>query len=290
MAAKVKAVKSKEHAGYSSGVRNKTERILNCLPSPKRESDWSEATAYNSGILAAAPVPQAKDLRDPSWWTVGNQEKTGACVGWATADSVIRWHLATANKIRKDADERLSPRYIWMAAKETDEFTTRPTSFIESDGTSLKAALDIARKYGVVLDSVLPFVGGTLYGDTVEVFYAVASQLRISGYFSLRPEIVLPGMKSSVLGKWRKWLAMSGPILTRLDVDDTWDGIGSDGKLVTYHAETARGGHAVALVGYDKDHFIVRNSWGADWGHGGFAYASNNYAFAAFTEAYGVVT
>ena len=51
---------------------------------------------------------------------------------------------------------------------------------------------------------------------------------------------------------------------------------------------SADGGHAAALVGYDDDMFIVRNSWGEYWGDWGFAYASNVYAAAAFDEAYGV--
>ena len=51
---------------------------------------------------------------------------------------------------------------------------------------------------------------------------------------------------------------------------------------------TTRGGHCVALVGYRKDSFIVRNSWGTGWGDKGFAYASLPYAQAAFTEAYGI--
>jgi hypothetical protein len=44
-----------------------------------------------------------------------------------------------------------------MAAKETDVFTSYPSTFIELEGTSLKAALDIARKFGLVTDAVLPF-------------------------------------------------------------------------------------------------------------------------------------
>ena len=45
----------------------------------------------------------------------------------------------------------------------------------------------------------------------------------------------------------------------------------------------------IALVGYTPDRFIVRNSWGPDWGDKGFVYASLAYAKAAFTESYGVV-
>ena len=34
------------------------------------------------------------------------------------------------------------------------------------------------------------------------------------------------------------------------------------------------GGHAVAAVGFDekKQHFIIRNSWGAEWGDSGYFY------------------
>jgi len=260
-------------------------RILNCLPSAKREQDWTADSAHDAGLVALAPPPPAKDLREP-WWTIGNQEDTGSCVGWASADSVIRWAMAKAGKLQESAKVRLSPRYIWMASKETDEFTTRPTSFIDSDGTSPKAALDVARRYGVVLESALPFKGGTLYKASASTFYTLAAQRRIASYVTLHPVPTPP--QASLLSGWRQWLAFGGPIMTRLDVDATWDNVGSDGRLTTYRPATTRGGHAVALVGYTKDYFIVRNSWGTGWGDRGFAYASNAYAYAAFTEAYGV--
>jgi C1A family cysteine protease len=77
--------------------------------------------------------------------------------------------------------------------------------------------------------------------------------------------------------------------MVRLDVDSTWDDASfTGGKLDTYNPNSTRGGHAVALVGYTADRFIVRNSWGTGWGDKGFAYASLAYAQEAFTEAYGV--
>jgi hypothetical protein len=270
------------------GSAREVLRILNCLPSQKRERDWIAASAYDAGTLALTAPPPSKDLREP-WWTIGDQKDTGSCVGWAAADSVIRWAMAKAGKLAEQPKARLSPRYVWMASKETDDFTTRPTSFIESDGTSLKAALDIARRYGVVLESTLPFQGGPLYTGTESTFYSLAAQRRIASYVTLRSTTSEPQL--TLLAGWRLWLATGGPILTRLEVDMTWDNVGSDGSLKTYKPyppPTVRGGHAVAMVGYTKDHFIVRNSWGTTWGEGGFAYASNAYAHAAFTEAYGV--
>ncbi len=235
--------------------------------------------ADHAGLIAiSAALPPAVDLR-ASWWQVGDQGSTGSCVGWAVADSVLRPQFVQRALLGQD--ERLSVRFQWMAAKETDQFGERPTTFIEDDGTSLKAALDVARKFGCVKEDVLPFSSGKLFQGTASVFYALAAKLRIAAYFNLGRD----------LDAWRRWLAGNGPILTRLDVDDTWDrATDTKGVLAEYEQGTARGGHAVALVGYDANHFIVRNSWGTGWGDGGFAYATLDYARVAFTEAYGVIS
>ena len=257
--------------------RAQVTRILNVVPSERTDEDWFFEDAADAEVVAAAPpVPPSKNLR-AAWWAIGDQKATGSCVGWATADSVVRWYLVQANRIART--ELLSPRFIWMAAKETDQFNTRPTTFVEAEGTSLKAALDIARKYGVLKDALLPFDSGQLYPGSAKALYATAAQLKILAYFNL----------GTNLSNWRTWLATKGPILTRLTVDDTWqNATATKGALDECREETATGGHAVALVGYRPGRFIVRNSWGTGWGDKGFAYASLAYAQEAFTEAYGV--
>jgi C1A family cysteine protease len=268
---------TKKRKKSSSRKRKNEKRILNVLPSKDTQKDWFFANAAAAGVVSApAALPSSKDLRE-SWWKIGDQGATGSCVGWGTADSLVRWHFVKANQL--DKDEKLSVRYVWMASKETDEFTSAPTTFIESDGTSLKSALDIVRKYGIVKEKVLPFASGKLYKEDEKTFYALAAQKKIASYFNLGNNIT----------NWRTWLATKGPILTRLNVDATWDNANAtNGNLDIYQPSTARGGHCVALVGYTPDRFIVRNSWGTAWGNGGFAFASFQYAQAAFTEAYGV--
>lgn len=266
--------------------RKTSPYILNCIPSPKPEKNWTLETAVDAGLAsagtskAAAAAATNVDLRE-SWWAIGDQGNTGSCVGWGTADAVLRWHFVKAGRLGRT--ERLSVRFVWMASKETDQYTTRPTSFIESDGTWLSAALDIARKFGVVTDKVLPFkLGGQsqMYAGTPNTFYALAAQRRIASYFNL-------GRK---LSDWRDWLAKNGPILTRLDVDQAFmNAATTKGKLDVYTPGAGMGGHCVALVGYVNGRFIVRNSWGTGWGDKGFAYAADSYAQSAFTEAFGVV-
>jgi C1A family cysteine protease len=261
----------------------RVKRILNCIPSRETDRDWRLEHAAEAGLLAAAPaaIPASKDLRE-NWWKIGDQGSTGSCVGWATADSVLRWHFVKAGRLKKD--ERLSTRFVWMASKETDQFISQPTTFIEVAGTSLKSALDVARKFGLVTESVLPFASAKLFGGEEKAFYALAAQLKITSYFNLSLST------GHDLADWRTWIATKGPILTRLTVDRTWrDAKATNGNLDVYRPETAKGGHAIALVGYTPDRFIVRNSWGTSlWGDGGFAHASLAYAQDAFTEAYGV--
>ena len=261
----------------------KVKRILNVVPSKDTDQDWRMENALASGMMAApAALPASKDLRE-AWWKVGDQGSTGSCVGWGTAEGVLRWHFVKVNRIPNDANKSpsLSPRFIWMAAKETDDSVTRPTTFIESDGTSLKSALDIARKFGVVSDSVLPFASGVLYQGEENTFYAIASQLKIAAYINLEKN----------LSQWRSWLVANGPILAALKVDKTWDdATANGGNLDAFQPDTVRGGHCISIVGYKADgRFIVRNSWGTAWGDKGFGYATEAYIQGAFfPEAYGI--
>lgn len=256
-----------------------SDRICNLVPSRDVGKDWTYQDSLSSGALSAAAAPPVSvDLR-ASWWAINNQGSTGSCVGWATADGVMRHHLALANRIRKN--QLLSPRFIWMASKETDEFTTKPQTFIEEAGTSLKSAMDIVRKYGTALESELPFnISTNMYIGKETAFYASASTRKAANYFNLFKNLT----------QWKSWLANNGPILAGLSVDATWGNAAETaGKLDTFQPTTVRGGHAVCIVGYTADRFIIRNSWGTDWGDKGFAYASVDYINNAFfPESYGV--
>ncbi len=251
--------------------------VLNCIASTGTETDWTFADAVAAGaVTVGSRRPPSKDLR-ADWWRVRNQGATGACVGFATADGVLRWHYVAAELTSRT--ERPSPRFIWMANKETDEITSYPSTFLETAGTQTKLALRVARSYGSVLEADLPMTG-RLSRLEPAAFYTKAARYRIASYHNLGRD----------LDEWRRWIAFQGPILVRLNVDRTWDrATASHGALDEYLPDTVRGGHAVCLVGYTPDHFIVRNSWGRRWGDGGFAYASDAYASQAFTEAYGAV-
>ena len=262
-------------------ARPEANRICNLLPSRDTVKDWGFQNAMAADAIAApaAALPASVDLR-AAWWDIGDQESTGSCVGWGSTDGVARYHFVKAGRLAKVA--KLSPRCTWMASKETDTLVARPETFIEGAGTTLKAAVDILRKFGAVPEAMLPFhIATSMYLGDENAFFATAATRRIASYFNLQKN----------LANWRSWLATQGPILVAVSVDATWDNAtATQGKLDVFQPNTVRGGHAPCVVGYTADgRFIVRNSWGKAWGDKGFAYASEAYINAAFfNESYGV--
>ncbi len=86
-------------------------------------------------------------------------------------------------------------------------------------------------------------------------------------------------------------LSTYGPLVTTMDVySDFFYYIGG---VYSYAWGTLEGGHAILIVGYDDagQYFIVKNSWGTDWGEAGYfkiAYSqlSNAVGFGQYTIAY----
>jgi C1A family cysteine protease len=269
---KIRKVKSGNHS-----------RFLNCVESVGRDKDWSltSASSIIPEVANDKPFPPKCDLRD-DWWIVGDQGETGACVGFATADGLLRWHFVKNGLVKQD--QLLSARFIWMANKETDENIEYPTTFIESAGTQTKTGLAVARKFGCVLEEDLPFAGNHLFQGSVQEFYLKASRLRINSYINLQTENA-----TIELDALRRWISSQGPVLARLNVDTPFKDAQPSSPKLTFSDGENYGGHAVTLVGYDAKSFIIRNSWGTDWGENGFAFASNEYVQSRFTEAYGVI-
>jgi C1A family cysteine protease len=264
----------------SEGERPEQNRICNVKESRGTENDWQFEHAVAAGAVAApAALPASVDLR-AAWWDIGDQKDTGSCVGWSSTDGVARYMFVKANRLAQA--NHLSPRFTWMASKETDTLVSKPETMIDGAGTTLKAAMDILRNFGAVPNTLLPFAiaGSEMYTGDENAFFATAATRKIAAYYNMQRNFA----------QWRAWLAAHGPILVGLNVDHTWDNAtNTNGILDTFMPGTVRGGHAVALVGYRADgRFIVRNSWGTGWGDKGFAYPSEAYINGAFyNESYG---
>src|SRR5262245_31750650 len=188
--------------------------VLDAIAAARRskapEDDYDLTKAHDEGTLGEAPLPASVDLREP-WHEVPQQGHTASCVGWSLADSVLRWHLVKAGRLAPDA--HLSARHIWMSAKETDAREDYPSTFLEEDGTSLKAGLEVIRKFGAVLDSELPWEGKLAAGSP-DAFNTSAASRRIVAYFNLYDDD-----KAKRFSAWRRWLAEHGPVAVLFKMD-----------------------------------------------------------------------
>ena len=91
MAKKRKRSTSKKTDGGSTVAVSR--RICNIVPSQETENDWSFQDAAAAGALGAVTAPPPSvDLR-AAWWKINDQEDTGSCVGWATADGDSPAHV-----------------------------------------------------------------------------------------------------------------------------------------------------------------------------------------------------
>ena len=79
-------------------------------------------------------------------------------------------------------------------------------------------------------------------------------------------------------------VANVGPISIAVDASIGWQlyggGVMKPGKLLGCKADPAKMDHGVAAVGYGTDggtdYWIVRNSWGEDWGMNGYILMTRN--------------
>ena len=160
---------------------------------------------------------------------------------------VLRWHFVKAGRLDED---RVALAALHLDGLEGDRRVRRrrrPRSS-SAPAPAVKAALDVgAQVRRGHARSVLPFAQRQALrrraGDLLRARRAAEDQRATSTC----------GRRRSA-DAWRRWLATKGPILTRLDVDRTWDE--RDGQRAATSTSTSRaptrGGHAVALVGYTR--------------------------------------
>jgi hypothetical protein len=266
-------------------------RVLNCGTSRILPEDVDPTYGTHP---SADLFPEKVDLRKP-WWDIGNQGETGSCVGWAIADSLLRWHFVEAGRLPEE--KHLSPRFIWMAAKETDDDTREATTFIEYADTKIEAGLKIAKTFGIVDEDTLPFSPTLMYVGNVADFYNNASQFKIADYKSLigpdKEDILDSNLICELLAENKE--QGGGPIIVRMGTDPAFVNAKKDNSILEIFdawEAASRKDHCAALVGYykegDKMFFILRNSWGREWGDEGYAYLSKDYLEAAVQEAWHV--
>ncbi len=203
--------------------------------------------------VALAPPPA---LRNKTKLAVLQQGDTSACTGFGLATVVN--HLLVQSGRAKDAD--VSPWMLYSMARRYDEFPGAS----EDAGSSLRGALkgwfkhgacSLALWSGMAPPEATNQPGHDWWLDAVNrplgAYYRVDTRSVTDMHVALNEVGVLYASALTHGG----WVEPAG-----------------DDAVIPMRSRTARdGGHAFAIVGYNRAGFLVQNSWGEAWGERGFA-------------------
>ena len=164
--------------------------------------------------------------------------------------------------------EDVSRLYIYYNARYLDG------SHEEDAGSRMKTAIDGLIEYGACSEQLWPNDESMINDEPDEDAYTQGSNFRIVEAEYIETDLAL----------WKETLAAGYPIAFALNTFKNFDDASRNRGRVPMpkaNAETRQthGWHAMLCVGYsDIDKvFIVRNSWGIEWGDKGYCYIPYDY-------------
>lgn len=184
-----------------------------------------------------------------------DQGREGACTGFGLA--AVANYLLRTRKIVPD-ETSVSPRMLYEMAKRNDEWEGEAYS-----GSSARGAMKGWHKYGVCSEDKWPYRFGKPDCRLSNGRIKDAGLRPLGAYYRVNHRDIV-AMHSAI--------SEVGVLYATAFIHKGWSQI-TDSGIINPH-DRIIGGHAFAIVGYDDRGFWIQNSWGDDWGKGGFGLLS----------------
>lgn len=226
-----------------------------------------------SGVFSPSREPPPRvDLRE-FCSPVEDQSQSNSCCANAAvgAYEYLCWREAASNG---DTPGDISRLFVYYIGRLRDKQLWSDSSPISDEGMSLTGAIDALTMKGACLQASWPFDLEHVNASPPSDAFAEAMHYKISEAKEI--PTTLASMKSC--------LAEGFPIIFGLKLTKKFFSPGPNGVISTPDPSDPKsaehGLHAMLIVGYsDKEEvFIVRNSWGEDWGDKGYCYIPYDYA------------
>ena len=229
----------------------------------KRAKGWVREPAR---IIATIPLmlkfrdylPEEVDLSS-KFPTPGDQGQQSSCTAWATGYAMRsyyegkrrNWNFSSPGQI-------ISPAYIY---NRLHDFRGACDT-----GTSISDALNLLKTSGAPTLSSYPYVENDCTRPVSPDQERSGSEFRISGWSAL---------DNKRLDDAKGQIARGHPVVFGMDVSENFENLPGR-EIYDDTSSPRRGGHAMVLVGYSerRQAFKVMNSWGTQWGDGGFGWVS----------------
>lgn len=224
---------------------------------------WEGDTTLTGISIMSQALPKKVDLRE-FCTPIRNQGSLGSCTAFAATGL-----MEMTRRIQGEKATKLSPLFLYYAErKQMEESGDTPKATRKDTGASSGLAARTAVKYGCATEADVPYKDGraALAYDASAADYAGALDHKFKKASRIS---TLHGMKNALAHK--KPFSFGVVIYKNFGTAE----VAKTGMMpLPGTQDTAEGGHAVVCVGFDdeKQAFIVRNSWGADWGDKGYFY------------------
>lgn len=145
-----------------------------------------------------------------------------------------------------------------------------------NSGTSFQPCLDRIRDTGICLNATMPYTGDC-YQLPNSLQYLEAAKYKLIGYDKF--------MDTSIF-KIKTLISQNHPVIFNSVIDNSFINAGA-GFIWKVYSGSGAIPHAMVIVGYDnaKNAFKVMNSFGTNWGDGGFSWIDYNF-FPVYTGYY----
>ncbi len=212
---------------------------------------------FYKATLKASNLPPKVDLRS-MMTSVENQEDIGSCTANATAGAYE--YLV---RITQNADYDVSRLFIYYNARKSQGLEN------EDSGALIEWLMEQMSKKGACSEDTWPYKTKKFTKKPPQEAYDEAKNFKITKYEHVETD----------LKTWKSVLAEGYPIIFGVQIYDSFMNPRKGKITMPRSNENCQGGHAMCCVGYsDPDQvFIVRNSWGAQWGDHGYCYIPYDY-------------
>ncbi|MCP2729149.1 C1 family peptidase, partial [Limnofasciculus baicalensis] len=217
---------------------------------------------YAASRYQKKDLPHKVDLR-PYMTKVENQANANSC----TANAMVGAYEYLAKRMLGDSGD-VSRLFVYYNARALDG------KRVKDEGTSLTNCIQVLQDMGACTEDTWPYETSQVNKQPSDEAYEEAEQFLIEDAEEI--DIDLFSMKHC--------LAEGYPFAFGMLLFKSFDKATKKGRvpmpdLSTEEGRETHGAHAMLCVGYsDKNEaFIVRNSWGDDWGDNGYCYIPYDY-------------
>ena len=239
-------------------TNHQTDNIFNAtgaLFSPVDVRDYRLACAGND-----EDFPETFELK---MGKIKSQGRVGSCVAHSIAETIEHFNIKQHND-----KTTMSTNYI---------YGNRTNMNYNKAGMYTRKAIANACKYGDVYESDFP--GNTEVPDVIKAFedqkyslYDKGVPYRFSSYYSVKTK-----------NEIKTALMNNGPVIFAMP---WYDDIKVQDGIIQTSQKGDAGGHCMVIYGWNKDGWLIQNSWGKNWGNQGTAVLPYDIKIR---EAYGIV-